>query len=240
MAQSTAPARLMSASGGRRSGGHRGRGPLGAAPCGFRPQSGIHLPPPPLDRHEPILLLSVTGPAPAGTSLGGMGQLDHASRPGGRVDGFGTRTAVASPATSQRVRPASRRWARVRPRGRAVAGGGTERCDCPEDQGVAGVGGATRWESIGHEPPRRRPAECQPDVGPILNPYAVLYPGMTHRLGCSRDRAVSGSSAVVLEAIRLSIEDAAHTPVTRDLSASRPAMIQAWIENGCPEDGSDA
>jgi hypothetical protein len=51
------------ASGGRRSG----------AP------SGIPLPPPPLDRHEPKVLLSVTGPAPAGTSLCGMGQLDHAS-----------------------------------------------------------------------------------------------------------------------------------------------------------------
>jgi hypothetical protein len=29
--------------------------------------AGIPLPPPPLDRHEPNLLLSVTGPAPAGT-----------------------------------------------------------------------------------------------------------------------------------------------------------------------------
>ncbi len=70
--------------------------------AGKAPARRIPLPPPSLDRHEPNLLLSVTGPAPAGTSLCGMGQLDHASRPGGHVDGFGTRTAVGSPAASQR------------------------------------------------------------------------------------------------------------------------------------------
>jgi hypothetical protein len=53
-------------------------------------------------------------------------------------------------------------------------------------------------------------------------------------------KSVSGSSAIVLETISLAIEDAAHMPVTRDLSAAPPAMIQAWIENGCPEGGSDA
>jgi hypothetical protein len=34
--------------------------------------------------------------------------------------------------------------------------------------------------------------------------------------------------------------DPAHMPATRDLSAARRAMIQTWIENGCPEGGSDA
>ena len=63
---------------------------------------------------------------------------------------------------------------------------------------------------------------------------------MTHQLGFSSYQAVSGSPAIVLETIRLPIEDAAHMPVTRDLSAARPATIQAWIENGCPEGGSDA
>ena len=107
-------------------------------------------------------------------------------------------------------------------------------------RGIAGVGGATRWESIGQELPRRRLAERQPDVGPILNPYAVLYPGMTHRLDFSSYQAVSGSSAIVLETISLPVEDTAQMPVTQDLSAARPAMMQAWIENGCPEGGSDA
>jgi hypothetical protein len=63
---------------------------------------------------------------------------------------------------------------------------------------------------------------------------------MTHRLDFSSYHAVSGSSAIVLETISLPIEDPAHMPVTRDLSAARRAMIQAWIENGCPEGGSDA
>jgi hypothetical protein len=63
---------------------------------------------------------------------------------------------------------------------------------------------------------------------------------MTHRLDFSSYQAVSGSSSMVLETISLPIEDAAHMPETRDPSAARAAMIQAWIENGCPEGGSDA
>ena len=39
------------------------------------------------------------------------------------------------------------------------------------------------------------------DVGPILDPFAVLYPGMTQQLDLSSDQAVSGSSAIVLETI---------------------------------------
>jgi hypothetical protein len=72
-------------------------------------------------------------------------------------------------------------------------------------RGIAGLGGATPWEPIGHERPRRRPAERQRDVGPILDPYAVLYPGMTHRLDLSSGQAVSGNSAIVLETISLPI-----------------------------------
>jgi hypothetical protein len=63
---------------------------------------------------------------------------------------------------------------------------------------------------------------------------------MTHQLDFSSYQAVSSSSAIVLETISLPIEDAAHMPVTRDLSAARPAKIQAWIGNGCPEGGSGA
>jgi hypothetical protein len=87
-------------------------------------------------------------------------------------------------------------------------------------------------------PPNANPTWA--DVGPILNQYAVLYPGMTQRLDLSSYQAVSGSSAIVLETISLPIEDPAHMPVTRDLSAARRAMIQTWIKNGCPEGGSDA
>jgi hypothetical protein len=63
---------------------------------------------------------------------------------------------------------------------------------------------------------------------------------MTHRLDFSSYQAVSDSSAIVLETISLPIEDAAHMPVTRDQSAARPAMIQAWIENESPEGRRDA
>ena len=73
------------------------------------------------------------------------------------------------------------------------------------------------------------------DIQPILNQYAVLYPGMAQRLNLSDCQAVSTNSAVVLETISLPITDPAHTPVTRDLSASRRALIEAWIKNGCPQ-----
>jgi hypothetical protein len=110
----------------------------------------------------------------------------------------------------------------------------------PRRARLAAVDGDTGWESIAHELPRRLPAERQPDVGPILNPYAVLYPGMTHRLGVCSYEAVSRNSATMLETIGSPIEDAAHLPITRDLSAARPAMIQTRVKNGCPEGGSGA
>jgi hypothetical protein len=105
---------------------------------------------------------------------------------------------------------------------------------------VVGIGGGTCWESIGHELPRRLPTDHQPGVGPILSPHVVLYPGMTRRLDFSSYQAVSGSSVIVFEMISLPIDNAALMPVIRDLSAARPAMIQAWIENRCPEGESDA
>jgi len=59
---------------------------------------------------------------------------------------------------------------------------------------------------------------------------------MTQRLDLSSYQAVSGSSAIVLETISLPIEDVAHMPVTRDVLATRRAMIK----DGCTEGGSDA
>ncbi len=175
--------------------------------------------------------LSITDPAPAGTTLWGIGQRDRASRPGGNIDRFGTRTAVGSPAANRRSGqpvdggrvefPEGTRWQ-----------GWTERQPRSEDQGVGRVGGATRGETFGDELPRRRPAACQPDIGR----YAVLYLGMTQRL----DVSLSGSSAIVLKIISLPIEDPAHMSVTRELSATRREMLQSWIKNGCQEGGRDA
>jgi hypothetical protein len=64
----------------------------------------------------------------------------------------------------------------------------------------------------------------------------VLYSGTTQRLDLCSHQAVSGSSAIVLETISLRIEEPAHMPVTRDLSATRRAMIK----DGCTEGESDA
>jgi hypothetical protein len=44
----------------------------------------------------------------------------------------------------------------------------------------------------------------------------------------------------VLEIISLPMEDPAQMPVTRKRSATRRAMIQAWINNACQEGGRDA
>jgi hypothetical protein len=91
-----------------------GAGGAGAAP------GGIHLPPPPLDRHEPNLVLSVTGPAPAGTSLCGTGPRPRFKTQRSRRwsrDSHSGRIPRGKP----KRRSASRRQAGVRPRRRAVA-----------------------------------------------------------------------------------------------------------------------
>jgi hypothetical protein len=82
-------------------------------------------------------------------------------------------------------------------------------------------------------PPKDNPTWA--DVQPVLNQYAVIYPGMARRLDLSSYQAVSSNSAEVLAAITLPIADPAHMPVTRDLSASHRALIQTWIKNGCPQ-----
>jgi hypothetical protein len=84
------------------------------------------------------------------------------------------------------------------------------------------------------------PPNASPTSGRSSIRTRYSTPGMTHRLDVSSCQAVSGSSAIALETISLPVEDAAPMPVTRDLSATRPMMIQAWIEHGCSEGGSGA
>ena len=78
------------------------------------------------------------------------------------------------------------------------------------------------------------------DVRPWLHQYAVIYPAMARRLDLSSYEAVSRGADEIRETTALPIEDPAHMPVTRDLSASRLAILQAWIRNGCPRGDSDA
>jgi hypothetical protein len=114
------------------------------------------------------------------------------------------------------------------------------------DSQVYFLGGA--WESLGqisassgaaisvlvfdNPPPIDNPTWL--DVQPVLNQYAVLYPGMNKRIDLSNYEAVFSHSAEILEVISLPIVDPAHMPVTRDLSASHRTLIQTWIKNGCP------
>jgi hypothetical protein len=46
---------------------------------------------------------------------------------------------------------------------------------------------------------------------------------------------VKARSADILDAISLHIDDAAFMPVTQDLSGSKLAHMNAWIEAGCPQ-----
>ena len=71
------------------------------------------------------------------------------------------------------------------------------------------------------------------------NEYAVLYPAMKARIDLSNYQAVSSNSAAILAVISLPIDDPAHMPVTRDLSASHRTLIQTWIKNGCPQGTSN-
>ena len=78
------------------------------------------------------------------------------------------------------------------------------------------------------------------DVLPVLKQYAVLYPAMTQRIDLSDYQAVFNNSAEILDVISLPILDAAHMPVTRDLSAAHRTLIQTWIKNGLPRGESHA
>ena len=78
------------------------------------------------------------------------------------------------------------------------------------------------------------------DVLPVLKQYAVLYPAMTQRIDLSDYQAVFSNSAEILDVISLPILDAAHMPVTRDLSAAHRTLIQTWIKNGLPRGESHA
>jgi hypothetical protein len=78
------------------------------------------------------------------------------------------------------------------------------------------------------------------DVLPVLKQYAVLYPAMTQRIDLSDYQAVFSNSAEILDVISLPIQDPAHMPVTRDLSAAHRTLIQTWIKNGLPQGESHA
>ena len=74
----------------------------------------------------------------------------------------------------------------------------------------------------------------QQDVGPILQAYARLYPGMKDRLDIGDQATVKGFATSMLARMSLPFLDPGYMPVTRDLSPAKVAMILAWLKTQVP------
>lgn len=83
-----------------------------------------------------------------------------------------------------------------------------------------------------------QPAVEQPtwwgEVRPILTQYHQLYPVMAF-IPLDDYRAVVKSAKQIREAINRPLTAPMYMPVTRDLSASRLALLNRWFDNGTPE-----
>lgn len=67
------------------------------------------------------------------------------------------------------------------------------------------------------------------DVGPILESYSRLYPGMKSIFDIGDKDTVLGSAAGVRERMSLPFDDPGYMPVTRDLSPSKVAVVVRWL-----------
>ena len=76
------------------------------------------------------------------------------------------------------------------------------------------------------------PAEptWEQDVGPILQAYARLYPGMKDKLDIGDPATVKGFAPALYSRMSLPVQDPAYMPVTRDLSPAKMAMILQWLK----------
>lgn len=72
------------------------------------------------------------------------------------------------------------------------------------------------------------------DVGPILQAYARLYPGMKSRLDIGDETTVQGFAPTMYARMAAPFTDPAYMPVTRDLCPSKIAMILAWLKTQLP------
>lgn len=75
----------------------------------------------------------------------------------------------------------------------------------------------------------------QQDVGPILQAYARLYPGMKDRLDIGNEATVQGFATSMLARMSLPFLDPGYMPVTRDLSPAKVAMILSWLKSQVPQ-----
>lgn len=69
------------------------------------------------------------------------------------------------------------------------------------------------------------------DVQPIFAQYAKIYPGMKQVLDLSDYDTVVANIDVFKAVMNVPMSDPRHMPVTRDLSPSNLAMINAWFAN---------
>ncbi|HWM95280.1 MAG TPA: hypothetical protein VN493_31285 [Thermoanaerobaculia bacterium] len=71
----------------------------------------------------------------------------------------------------------------------------------------------------------------QNDVGPILQAYARLYPGMTGILDIGDEATVQQNAAAIAQRLSLLFLDPGLMPVTRDLSSAKVAMVVNWLNS---------
>jgi len=75
----------------------------------------------------------------------------------------------------------------------------------------------------------------QADVGPILQAYARLYPGMKDKLDIGDETTVQSAAPYVYGRMALPVEDPAYMPVTRDLSPTKIQTILQWLKAYLPK-----
>jgi hypothetical protein len=76
------------------------------------------------------------------------------------------------------------------------------------------------------------------DVGPILQAYARLYPGMKDILDIGDEATVQGAAPALYGRMSLPVHDPAYMPVTRDLSPSQIRTVLEWLKAFLPGPGS--
>jgi hypothetical protein len=76
----------------------------------------------------------------------------------------------------------------------------------------------------------------QDDVGPILQAYARLYPGMTDRLDIGDEATVQGFALAMHDRMARPFADPGYMPVTRDLTSTKVAMILEWLQPYLPKE----
>lgn len=69
------------------------------------------------------------------------------------------------------------------------------------------------------------------DVKVLMPLLAKLYPGMASKLDIGDEETLKNNSAIFISFLSKSWNDPAFMPVTRELSASRMAMLRKWLQN---------